>query len=566
MQAKTLTRKMALMAFSLSLAACTPAPTSTVPSTAPSADPSAPASVAPSTPASTEPGASPSAAPSTGPSASGDPSTAPSASASVGASAPAPDPNRRVILSGKVYDQGGATVNGALVTVKSLDASVPYTATATTVGGSWVVNNVPEGVNVEVVATKNGWTTRRRVQSFQSTSNEMRRMDFGAASGQANPGAAYFLSDTPEVTSTEPATKAIGQDPNQLTYKLVLSEALAESSRKRFEDAIRVFPANEAASPDGIAGNHVDLENVADSPAINVDGTYHYAIKKGTIFLEDTQTAAKVAWNAAGTEATLTFAAPIIAGKSAEAKYQVGLVRGAGSEPKIEDLQGKQLGTDEAGSRKAYPAAAGELIRNVFREADLALEGSPTTADQRWNATHDSVATFKVKKDAEAPKLLGIEVNDIGNDLRLELAFSKPMVAFDGSTTGFMNAAVANLANYTFAIGEKAADLADVELDGDLPGNAPVADPSADASFGGNSNQQEREFKLTGAPGTGLGDINIKADPRDAKKVFITIVGRKGWFDADMGAIKARVEKVADPAGNTINDAAADRDVVTGTL
>jgi hypothetical protein len=144
------------------------------------------------------------------------------------------------------------------------------------------------------------------------------------------------------------------------------------------------------------------------------------------------------------------------------------------------------------------------------------------------------------------------------------------MVAFDGTNGGYANAALFDLANYTFAVGEKASDLAGVELDGSLPGSAPLADPLADASFGGSSTQQEREFKLTGgdldADGADLGDITVKADPRDPKKVFITLVGRKGWFDADLNAIKARVEGVADPAGNAINDTAANRDIAAGDL
>ena len=62
---------------------------------------------------------------------------------------------------------------------------------ATSADGSWVVNNVPEGVNVEVVASKQGWTSRRRVASFQASANERRMMDFGTPGSQTGPGAAF---------------------------------------------------------------------------------------------------------------------------------------------------------------------------------------------------------------------------------------------------------------------------------------------------------------------------------------------------------------------------------------
>lgn len=550
-----------LATMTLALSACAPLATTTPP--LPSAQPSTPAAVGSAQPS---PGTTPAPGVSATPSTPASPGATPTAPANPGE----PIVLNPVVIAGMIYDEEGAPVDDALITIKSLSGAAPYNATATSQDGSWVVNNVPEGVNVEIVASKAGWTSRRRVGSFQASSSERRSVDFGASNGQTNPGAAYFLSNSPEITSTEPATKAIGQDPSQLTYKLVLSEPLAENARKRFEDAIRVFPANEAASPDGIAGNHADLESVADSPAINIDTAYQYTIKKGTIFLEDTATAAKVAWNAAGTEATVTFVAPVIAAKNSEAKYQIGLVRPSGSDPAIKDAEGKQLGTDELGSRTAYPAGAGELIRNAFREPDLALEGTITTADQRWNATHESVATFKVKRDDLTPKLLGVAVNDIGNDLRIELSFSEAMVAFNGTNGGFSHPSLINLANYTFAIGEKASDLTGVDLDGDLPGSAPLADPVADATFGDAAGDDEREFTLTGGDADSdradTGDIYIEADSRDAKKVFITIVGRKGWFDADMNAIKARVEKVADPAGNAINDTEADRNQVAGDL
>lgn len=539
--------KVALATIALAVTACTnntnvpPIPTPSGQPTAPVASPSA---GTPTTPPSGQPTGQPSGNPSANPA---DPVVA-----------------KPVVVSGMVYDEKGASVEGAQVTIKSLNAAAPYQATTTTSAGSWVVNNVPEGVNVEIAVTKGGWTTRKRVGSFQAAANQRNIMNFGAPSNQAaDAGAAYFLSDRPEVEATEPATKAEDQEAGKLVYKLRLSEPLAETSRKRFEDAIRVFPANAAASPNAAAA---DLENAADTGALAIEASYDYAIKKGTTFLDDASTAATVTWNDAKTEATFTFNAPLIASENEMAKYQVGLVASAASDPEIEDMQGKQLGTSDTGSLSAYPAA-GNLIRNVFKEPTLAIEGTPASDADRWNATHESVATFSLKKDATTPVVQGIEVRTVGDDTRIQLTFSEPMAAYD-DTDGYQAASLTDLANYSFMIGEDAADL-DGELEGDA--GAPDVDPATESVYGDENGELEEEFRLVDgdddmADNDDDGDVSVEVDPRDAKVVWITVHGIPEFFDDAAGAIKARVEGVADPAGNAISDNEADEQVVMGDL
>lgn len=69
----------------------------------------------------------------------------------------------RAIVSGTVFDPAGAPAEGAVVVARSLDPSVPYSATAATAGGVWVVNNFPQGANVEVFAYGDAWITPRHV-------------------------------------------------------------------------------------------------------------------------------------------------------------------------------------------------------------------------------------------------------------------------------------------------------------------------------------------------------------------------------------------------------------------
>lgn len=546
--------KIALMTMALALTACSPTVT-TPPLPSPSGGP----------------GVTPTASPSAGPSAqpTGQPTGQPSAAPSGPAASATPNPGdpvkaKPVVVSGMVYDEKGATVDGALITIRSLNAAAKYEATASTSAGSWVVNNVPEGVNVEVIATKAGWTTRKRVGSFQADAAQRNTVNFGASTSSSDAGAAYFISNRPEVEATVPVHKSENQDPGMLTYKLTLSEPLSETGRKRFEDALRVFPANDAASPNAAA---TDLESATDSGVVAVETAYDYVIKKGTTFLGDSATTATVTWNEAKTEATLSFKAPLIANDSTAAKYQVGLVAGTASDPAIEDIEGEQLGTSDAGSLTAYPAA-GNLIRNVFKEIDLALEGSPASDAERWNATHDSVATFKVKKDELAPELKAVAVSTVGNDTRIALTFSEAMVAFD-DTDGYSHASLADLAKYSFAVGEAASDLT-LTLKGDA--GAPNVNPGTEALYGDQAADEEKEFRLVDEDGTvnngqsQAGDIAIEVDPRDAKVVWITIEGRENWFDSNMGAIKARVEGVGDPAGNAISDGDADKANVIGNL
>jgi hypothetical protein len=78
-------------------------------------------------------------------------------------SASAPGLEAITILSGRVFGPNGAPVDGAVVRATSLDGSVPYTATTTTFNGNWVINNLPEGARVQVLAGKDGWITQRHV-------------------------------------------------------------------------------------------------------------------------------------------------------------------------------------------------------------------------------------------------------------------------------------------------------------------------------------------------------------------------------------------------------------------
>lgn len=554
------------LACTLSIAACAPTPGAPTPTTP--SDSAAPATTAPSSDATLEPTTVPSTEPSSG--ASTSPSEAPLASA------PAPDPSLRVILSGSIYDAAGATVSGATVRLRSMDASVPYDATATSVAGSYVFNDVPQGANMEAIATRDGWTSRRRVASFQGATGERNTLDFGASSRNAtNSGAAYFIAKYPEIVRTEPTLDAKNVDATKLVYKLVLSEPLNEENRDRFEAAIRVLPANAAAYGDQ-AGT-VDLSDREDQSfplSVVIDGNSAvapYTIKRNSTFLSDSASKARVSWNADGTEATLTFPAALSTRKNDGGAYQVLLVSDGPSE-RIRDSEGNQLGTDENGRLGTYPAR-GNWILSTFMDTELRISSltglTAGSVENRWASTHDNVATFEVRRDTTEPTLSGVSATTLNNDTRIELTFSEPMAAFDGTNTGIRHPGLANLDNYAFMLGRRAADIDDEKLKGNV---ALRIDPTATAHYGVSDAERKREFRfdtnafVTTRAGAPTGSIAVEVDGKDPTHVFLYIVGRPGFFDNSSRGIRVRTENLGDPAGNSIKDRQADANQPVGSI
>lgn len=520
------------------------------------------------------------------------PTPSPSATGDTTASA-TPTPNqggavnpKLVVLSGTVYDEAGATVNGAMVSVKSLDSSNPYSATASTAEGSYVVNNVPEGVNVEIAVTKDGFTTRKQVGVFQSAATQKNEVNFGSALTVTNDkGSAYFISKYPEVMSTEPAYNASNVDNASLTYKLKLSEPLDDTNRRRFEDAIRVMPANSLANPGG--GTPVDFTDLNDQAndydittiaggGTSGNATAPYWIKKGSLFLNESATRATVTWNDAGDEATLAFNAPLATNRTDVAKYQVGLAAPAGTD-RIVDKDNNQLGTDKTNSLTLYPPA-GDLLRNVFVPNSLAISGTPATGAERWAATHKSVSIFSVKQDNTDPKLVSVlYTKNLGTDSRFELSFDKPIVAFNASGNGRMDGSITNgsvLDTITFAISDRAGGVKNVNLKG---GTVNTINSVSVSNLGSASSDVEKEFRFDSAQfksglhttftaGADDGKLALEVDPRNPKTLFIYVFDKANLFDTKITEIKARVEGLADPAGNGIKSASADANQPTGTL
>lgn len=535
-----------VLPLALSLAACGPAPQGPAVGASPSAAPSGAAS----------------SGPSAGPTAEASASAAASAAPSAG---PSMAPLRTVSVSGSVYDLGGSPVDGATVTITSLDSTQPFTAKATTIRGSYVLRNVPEALTVELVASRPGWTTRRRTAAFDAAAQSP-VIDFGGPAGADDAaGAAHFIARHPEVASISPAADSAEQPRDLQSVVVRLSEALDADNRKRFEDALRLLPASGVAAPGRGVGLARDLTNEPDGRNWLPASEWAYAIAKGQTFLGDTATRAEVTWNADGTEATFSWKAPLAVGKDEAAKYQVALVAGAN---RIVDAEGLQLGTDKDGSQTAYPAE-GNLIHHAFREPQLALAGSNPTAAKRWANTHALSLGFSLVRDNVAPRLLGASLVRVADTSRLDLLFSEPLTVFDGTTRGYAHASVIGeevLSHLHFAVARREGVLEGLVLNGKAA-DATAWDPQTQATWG-SSAEQERAFRIAAAAfssrtpeaETGVGKVCVSADPLNPNRLRLHFIGRPNVFATEITHIRVRAEGITDPAGNRIEKAQADAD------
>ncbi len=299
------------------LAACGPAPTQNVdPSASPSAEPTTVPSATPSAVA------SPSSAPSAKPSATPTAEATPAPTANPGASAtPTPLPSATSDISvietttfnGKVYDDTNAPLDGVTIKARSLNSSVPFEVTTTTAGGTYSFNNAPSGVQIEIVASRSGFTTRRRIEVLKSNKQgdpNANKYDFGTDGSDGSGSAANALSDKPEVVSITPGRNASGIDP-KTTFVLNFSEPM---DRNSVEDAfsVHVFEDQRLSihNQDFRPRARFNLTGNTFNQLMGYDfgGGYSDSDSINTASLVWDESDFTATWNADDTQVTFTFA------------------------------------------------------------------------------------------------------------------------------------------------------------------------------------------------------------------------------------------------------------------
>jgi hypothetical protein len=454
----------------------------------------------------------------------------------------APSPARSgatALLQGLVFDEKGATVEGATVTARSLDTTQPYSVTATTRAGSWVVNGVPEGVQVEVTVSRAGWTRRTRVVALQAGAATRNTLNFGALPGATAPddlaGAAHFISDQPELASASPDAGTLRGE--KLSYKLRFSEPLDADNRLRVEDAFALdaAPVPSDLMPDGLTA---------------FERASRVVIKKGASFRAGRARVA-FAWNEAADELAVTFDAPLRRLEDDRVAYRFQLVRpeGAGL---IEDGNGNVLGL--------VAPAVGDAYFGV-RKGSLVVAPTDTTASLRWQSTHQRTASFEVEKDAVEPLLQAVAVTrrtlaDRGNAAfyQLDLTFSEPMRVYPDEK-GYA-ASLVKLDNYVFAMSEKALDA--VDLSKGTPGTFDAATQSA-ATFDATYSRPQAPFRFADDADPATKDAtDVFVQPSDDSPKVVSVYVPVAALPVGLKHVKVLARRaIVDPAGNGLSEANA---------
>lgn len=274
--------------------------------------PASPGESAPGASATPDPGATPAVSSSSGASptpeatsATPAPGVTPAASATPGAS-PSPDAPaattppldisviESTTLNGKVFDLGHAPLDGVKVVVRSLSDSTPFEADSVTVGGSYSFNAVPAGIQLEIIASKEGYASRRRVEVIKSNKTgdpRLNRYDFGTDGTAQSTGTDFnALTDSPEVIAVTP-----GRNESQVAassaFKLSFSEPVDRATVER-AFTLRAFK---------------EIKLTADLAALGAtfsgDGN-PTTIGNDLIFDKNAFT---ISWNSASTEVTFAF-------------------------------------------------------------------------------------------------------------------------------------------------------------------------------------------------------------------------------------------------------------------
>lgn len=316
------------------------------------------------------------------------------------------------------YDEEGQAVDGAVVTVRSLEAQSPYAATTTTVTGSWVVNNFPfeqPGLRGSLAIEKAGYTSRRLNSSALGTqfhpSCNRAAIWFGRPAPAIAPstspapirpfpvgGVVWALSPYPEV-----AEVAAGDGPAGKVAILRFSHAFDPGERARVQAALRLFAGPPLDGPDtelgAIAAEIRDPVVRQGSTGLGTDkapGTRDHAPLTWVLAPGDAGPGATLTWDADGQTLTVVTADAVPAGA------MLGFVRPADGQPLLAaGAQGlrRGLGTNRAGERGQVPTTPDTLLRNVFwtevtdAEADLDQDGRLTTREI-WAATHRTAVAW----------------------------------------------------------------------------------------------------------------------------------------------------------------------------
>ena len=142
-----------------------------------------------------------------------------------------PDINAYATIRGKVVNDLLKSMDGAIITAKSLNSSKPYSSTVTSSNGNYLFTGVPTGVTIEIMATKPGYTTRTRTVVplvNNQGGSAVNDMNFGQTS-DGTQAITTALSNKPEISAITPNFNTSGVNPNT-SFVIKFSEPMDTTS------------------------------------------------------------------------------------------------------------------------------------------------------------------------------------------------------------------------------------------------------------------------------------------------------------------------------------------------
>ncbi len=335
----------------------------------------------------------------------------PSQSATPGAtptpSAVTTDISSFATLNGKIFDNGGNLLSDVQIIIRSLDKKIDFLSeTKTSQGGSFVFQNVPAGVPMEVKAFKSsGWTTKTQTVVIKANITgdpNANLLDFGDGFSIDDPLKTnfYFLSNAPEVIAITPA-KNSSLKHYGLSFKLTFSELV---KKKSVEDNIILRYVKENISPLTVVGDYTD-----GPPSVNgLNQVFFNKDTSGGIFQWDTAPSSQE-----GKEVIFTLDKSIgLPTRPDNSVYYALSLRGKENSPRIADAENIN-GLDR-----------GEFFINNVRSRNI---------------------LFNILPDKTEPILKEVKIYKTSTKRRIRVVFSEPM-----DVQGSSNTELLDIANYIF--------------------------------------------------------------------------------------------------------------------
>ena len=354
------------------------------------------------------------------------PPTAAPSPAAPSSAAPSPSPSaalRRVLVTGKVYDDEGTPIDGAQVEVRS----VQYPELNQTVeahGGAYVVADVPERAALTLVASKPGYTARTRVVEAlilpDGAGYDPNRFDFGGFER----GMRHALSKYPEIAEVIPANGAKGVTSNPLRVSMRFSHALPSDQRGLFEGLLKLrFRA----------------------------GGETYELYPRLAYGNDV---ARFDWDEDGRGGTFVFEGPLVTRSNAETAVTVALDQGVALTQWPEDAQGRVLGRGVApvtaeGSGADVRNQVAAFLRPTF---DGTLPSSRPEALTLWGQTHQTTSLFTLAQEAATLKVVKAEAVPAQGTMpdRFVVTFDRPVRGFPEKA---LDGSALKQSHYRFVLG-----------------------------------------------------------------------------------------------------------------